>query len=138
MNRNSGVGTGTIPVYNDFNTSCTNGILTMSTGAASVPGSAIVKNYNGTAYLFADSDRNGQATMTFTLTGYSGATVTVVYDSNAQYDPAHSSVGTKFTLDANGRFSDTFGANGHNYQPKIYSITPGGPAAPTGLTATVQ
>lgn len=116
----------------------TNGILTIATSNSSVPGSAIVKNYNGTLYLFADSDRNGSATLTFTLTGYAGATATVVYDSNAQYDPAHSSIGAKFTLDTNGRFSDTFGANGHNYQPKIYKITSGGPPAPTGLTATVN
>ena len=124
--------------YTNYASSCSNGILTMSTGTATVPGSAIVKNYNGTLYLFADSDRNGSATMTFTLSGYAGATATVVYDSNAQYDPAHSSVGTSFTLNASAQFSDTFGASGHNYQPKIYKITTGGPAAPTGLTATVQ
>ena len=124
--------------YTGYTTSCTNGILTMSTGTSTVPGSAIVKSYNGTPYLFADSDRNGQATMTFTLSGHAGATATVVYDSNAQYDPSNSSVGTSFTLNGSGQFSDTFGANGHNYQPKIYRITSGGPAAPTGLTAIVQ
>lgn len=124
--------------YANFGTSCSNGILTMSTGASTVPGSAIVKNYNGTPYLFADSDRDGSATMTFTLSGYAGAIATVVYDSNAQYDAAHSSIGTSFTLDGSGKFSDTFGANGHNYQPKIYRITSGGPAAPSGLSATVQ
>jgi len=124
--------------YTNFTTSCSNGILTMATGNSSVPGSAIAKNYNGTLYLFADSDRNGSASMTFTLSGYAGQTATVVYDSNAQYDPTHSSVGTSFTLDGNGRFSDTFGANGHNYQPKIYKISGSGPAAPTGLAAVVQ
>ena len=129
---NTGIG------YTNYTTSCSNGILTMSTGTSTVPGSAIVKSYNGTPYLFADSDRNGQATMTFTLSGHAGATATVVYDSNAQYDPSTSSVGTSFTLNGSGQFSDTFGANGHNYQPKIYKITSGGPAAPTGLTATVQ
>jgi len=124
--------------YTNYTTSCSNGILSMSTGTSSVPGSAIVKSYNGTPYLFADSDRNGSATMTFTLSGYAGSTATVVYDSNAQYDPAHSSVGSSFTLNGNGQFSDTFGANSHNYQPKMYKITSGGPAAPSGLTATVQ
>ncbi len=123
--------------YTSYTTSCSNGILTMSSGTASVPGSAIVKNYNGTPYLFADSDRNGSATMTFTLSGHAGETATVVYDSNAQYDPAHSSVGSTFTLDSNGRFSDTFGANGHNYQPKIYKIS-GGVATPTNLAATAH
>jgi len=124
--------------YTDYYTSCSNGILTMSTGTPTVPGSAIIKNYNGTLYLFADSDRNGSALMTFTLSGYGGATATVVYDSNAQYDPAHSSMGATFPLNSNGQFSDQFGANGHNYEPKIYKITRGGPLAPTGLTATVQ
>jgi hypothetical protein len=112
----------------------------MSTGASSVPGSAIVKNYNGTLYLFADSDRNGSATMTFTLAGYAGQTATVVYDSNARYDPAHSSVGATFTLNASAQFSDAFGANGHNYQPKIYKITSAGttPAPPTNVAASVH
>ena len=125
-----------IPQYTDYNTSCANGILTMSTGTSTVPGSAIVKNYNGTLYLFADSDRNGQATMTFILSGYAGATATVVYDSNAQYDPAHSSVGQKFTLDSKGKFSDTFGGNGHNYQPKIYTISNAALQPGTNLQAT--
>jgi hypothetical protein len=128
------------PSYTDFGTSCTNGILTMSTGTSTVPGSAIVKNYGGTLYLFADSDRNGSATMTFTLTGHAGQVATVVYDSNAKYDPTHSSVGNTFTLNGSGQFSDTFGANGHSYQPKIYMISGAGanPAAPTGLSVSVN
>ena len=127
-------------VYTNYTSSCTNGILTMSTGTSTVPGSAVARNYNGNLYLFADSDRNGSATMTFTLSGYAGKTATVVYDSNAQYDPTHSSVGNAFTLNGTGQFSDTFGANGHNYQPKIYMISGAAvsPAAPTGLTATVN
>lgn len=124
--------------YTNYTTSCTNGILTMSTGTSTVPGSALVRNYNGTLYLFADSDRNGSATMTFTLSGFAGGKATVVYDSDAQYDPAHSSVGTTFTLNASGQFSDTFGANGDNYQPKIYTISSAGPAAPSGLKASVN
>jgi hypothetical protein len=125
-------------LYTNYTTSCTNGILTMSTGTSTVPGSALVRNYNGTLYLFADSDRNGSATMTFTLSGYAGATAKVVYDADTQYDPAHSSVGTTFTLNASGQFSDTFGANGDNYQPKIYTISSAGPAAPSGLKASVN
>lgn len=124
--------------YTSHATSCSNGILTMSTGTSTVPGSGIVKNYDGTLYLFADSDRNGSATMTFTLSGYAGAKATVVYDSDAQYDPSHSSVGATFTLNASGQFSDTFGANGDNYQPKIYTISSAGPAAPSGLKASVN
>lgn len=127
-------------MYTSYTASCSNGILNMSTGTSTVPGSAMVRTYNGSLYLFADSDRNGSATMSFTLSGYAGKTATVVYDSNAQYDPTHSSVGNTFTLSASGQFSDTFGANGHNYQPKIYMISgaAAGPAPPTGLTATVN
>jgi hypothetical protein len=110
----------------------------MSTGTSTLPGSAIVKNYGGTLYLFADSDRNGSATMTFTLTGHAGQVATVVYDSNAKYDPTHSSVGNTFTLNGSGQFSDTFGANGHSYQPKIYMISGASLAAPTGLSASVN
>jgi hypothetical protein len=122
--------------YTSYTTSCSNGILTMATGTGTVPGSALVTNYQGTPYLFADSDRNGSAAMTFTLAGYAGYVATVVYDSNAQYDPTHSEVGTTFTLNGSGQFSDTFGANNHNYQPKIYTITATAPAGSTvnGLT----
>jgi hypothetical protein len=116
--------------YTSYETSCSDGILTVSTGMSTVPGSAIVKSYNGAQYLFADTDRTGLAKMTFTLSGDAGYTAKVVYDSNAQYDPPHSSVGTAFTVDSSGRFSDTLGADGHDYQPKIYKIT--APGAGTG------
>jgi hypothetical protein len=108
--------------YTNYTTSCSNGILTMSTGTSTVPGSAMVRNYNGTLYLFADSDRNGSALMTFTLSGYASKTATVVYDSNTQYAPAFSSAGQTFLLSSTAQFSDTLGANAHNYQVKIYSI----------------
>jgi len=123
-----------------YTTSCTgsHGILTISTGTSTVPATAIIKNYSGTFYLFADTDRYGQSSVTFTVSGYAGATAKVVYDSNAQYDPTHSAVGSTFTLNGSGQFTDTFGANGHNYQPKIYMISTGGPSAPTGLTAVVN
>jgi hypothetical protein len=124
--------------YSNYTTSCTQGILTMSTGTSSVPGSAVVKTYSGTPYLFADSDRNGSALMTFTLSGYAGYTATVVYDSNAQYDPTHSEVGTTFTLNGSGQFSDTFGANGHNYQPKIYTITNGSAPQVSAASAAMR
>ena len=38
-------------------TSCANGILTLVTTNAAVPGMAIVKQYNGSTYLFVQSDR---------------------------------------------------------------------------------
>jgi len=128
-------------VYTGYTTSCSNGILTMSTGTSTVPGSAIVKNYNGTLYLFADPDRNGSASFTFGLgSTYAGWTATVAYDSDAQYNSTYSTVGKSFTLNSSGQFSDTLGANGDNYQPKIYKITgtgSGAPPPPTNLQATV-
>ncbi|CAN2533293.1 hypothetical+protein [Methylocapsa aurea] len=122
--------------YTNFRGSCGQGVLTMVTGNTSVPGSALVKNFNGDLYLFADSDRNGSATMTFALAGQAGKTAVVVYDSNAKYDPGHSSVGQTFVLNGSGQFSDTFGANGHNYQPKIYKITGGNAIAPSITSAS--
>jgi hypothetical protein len=110
------------PNYTDHTSSCTNGILTMSTSASGVPGSAMARSLGGSLFLFADPERKGSATMTFTLNGYAGKTATVVYDANDHYDPSNSSKGKTFTLNAAGQFSDTLGANGHDYQPKIYEI----------------
>jgi hypothetical protein len=108
--------------YSNYTSTCSNGILSVSTGTASVPANALVKNYNGVHYLVAAPAHNGQTNLTFTLTGDVGKTATVVYDSNDHYDPAHSSVGQTFTLDGSGQFTDTFGANDHNYQPKVYRM----------------
>jgi hypothetical protein len=108
--------------YANFATSCSNGILTMSTGTGTVPGSALATNNGGVIYLFADADRKGSAAMTFTLAGHAGQTATIVYDSNSKYDVPHNSTGGTFTLNGSGQFTDTLGANGHDYQPKIYKI----------------
>jgi hypothetical protein len=94
---------------------------------SSVPGSALVKFYGtggnaGVTYLFAQPARKGSSTYTFTLSNLAGAKARVVYDSNAHYDSAHSSVGSVFTLDGSGNFSDTLGANGDDYQVKIYTV----------------
>jgi hypothetical protein len=105
-------------------TSCSNGMLTMATGDAAVPGLALVKRYNGHTYLFAQSDRRSPAgaTFTYTLTGLSGHPAEVVYDSDGRYDPAHTSRKTLFTLNAQGQFADVLGANGDDYQVKVYRI----------------
>ena len=104
--------------------SCTNGILTMATSVAAVPGMALAKTAPGATYLFVESDRvsSSGATMTYTLTGLTGKTATVVYDSDAQYDATHNSTGSTFPLNGSAQFSDTLGANGDNYQVKIYAI----------------
>jgi hypothetical protein len=56
------------------------------------------------------------------LNGDGNKTATIVYDSNAHYDAANSAQGHTIPLNSTGAFSDTFGANGHNYQVKIYAI----------------
>ena len=108
--------------YTSYTSSCSNGILGVSTGTSTVPASALAKSYSGATYLFAQPDRKGSAAFTFTLTGLAGKTATVIYDSNSKYDSAHASLGAKFTLDSSAKFTDTLGANGDNYEVKIYKI----------------
>lgn len=112
-------------------TGCTGGILTLSDHAGSqLPGNAMVKSYSGAAYLFAQSTRRGQGVFDFRLAGLAGKTATVVYDSNAHYDPSFATVGKTFTLDGSGGFADTLGAGSrpavgdplNGYQTKIYQI----------------
>jgi len=105
-------------------TSCTGGILTMATTNAAVPGLGLVKTYNGVTYLFAQSDRRSAygAYFHFTVAGMGSKTATVVYDSNARYDPANSSLGKKLDLSSVGYFADVLGANHDDYQVKIYAI----------------
>jgi len=105
-------------------TSCANGILTMATNNSAVPGMALVKQYNGKTFLFAQSDRRSStgAQFTYTLAGLAGHTAEIVYDSNARYDPHNDSKGTTFALNGEAQFEDVLGANGDDYQVKIYRI----------------
>jgi hypothetical protein len=108
--------------FTNFKTSCSNGILTVAAGNSSIPASVLVKSFGSAHYLFAQTARNGSEILTFTLSGDAGKTATVVYDSNAEYDPANSAMGNTVVLNGSGEFSDTFGANSHNYQVKIYTV----------------
>jgi hypothetical protein len=108
--------------FTDFTPSCSNRILTLAAGNPSMPASALVKSFRGARYLFAQTARNGSEALTFTLSGDAGKTAEVVYDSNAKYDPANSTIGNTVLLNGSGQFSDTFGTNSHNYQVKIYKI----------------
>ena len=105
--------------------SCSNGILSLSTTNNAVPALAMAKQVNGVTYLFVQSDRRSAygAVLNVTLSGLAGHTARVVYDSNDHYDHAHTSLGTAKVLNAGGTFSDTFGANGDDYQVKIYTIS---------------
>jgi len=105
-------------------TSCAGGILSMTTSEASVPGMALVKRLDGVTYVLAQSDRRSAkgAAFTFTLTGLGGQVAKVVYDSNDAYDPPRTSLNAAFTLTGTGQFRDVLGANGADYQTKIYAI----------------
>jgi hypothetical protein len=105
-------------------TSCANGILTMATSNAAVPGMAMTKTYGGATYLFTQSDRRSTAgaSFTYTLTGLAGKTAKVIYDSDQQYDAAHSAHGKTFAVSSSGQFSDVLGQNHDDYQVKIYLI----------------
>jgi hypothetical protein len=90
-----------------------------------VPIAEMVKVVNGVTYVFAESDRNGETTATFGLgPSFAGAHAVVIYDSDARYDRANSEQGNELVLGSRGSFSDAFGANGANYQVKIYKIVP--------------
>jgi hypothetical protein len=108
--------------FTNFTTSCSNGILSVSAGNSFIPASALVKSFGRAHYLFAQTARNGSEIVTFTLSGDARKMATVVYDSNAEYDPANSAMGNTIVLNGSGEFSDAFGANSHNYQVKIYTV----------------
>jgi chitodextrinase len=108
--------------YNSYTTSCSDNNLTVSTGTSTVPASAILKLSNGATYLIAQTAHKGSSALTFTAAGLAGKTATVVYDSNSHYDSAHTSLGSTFTLNGSAQFTDTLGANGDDYQVKIYQI----------------
>jgi hypothetical protein len=109
-----------------FHTStCSNGILSLSTTNNAIPALAMAKQLNGVTYLFVQSDRRSAygTVLNMTLSGLAGHTAKVVYDSNDHYDHAHTSLGATKVLQAGGAFSDTFGANGDDYQVRIYAIS---------------
>ena len=103
---------------------CSGGNLTLTTSKPSVPGLALAHVFGDATFLLAQSDRRSPAgaAFTFKLAGLAGKTATVVYDSNARYDPPHAALNATFKLGADARFSDTLGANGDDYQVKIYAI----------------
>jgi len=110
--------------YSNFTTSCSNGSLSVSTGNSSMPASAMLKSYGGKHYLFAQPARNGTGALAFIVSGAAGGSAVIAYDSDSHYDAANSSLGTTIPIDSSGQFIDTFGANGDNYEVKIYQITP--------------
>jgi hypothetical protein len=90
-----------------------------------VPIASMVKTVNGVTHLFVESDRMGSTRGTYGFgRALAGARVVTVYDSDERYDSKHSTRGRIFTLNSSGSFSDWLGANGDNYEVKIYSVTP--------------
>jgi hypothetical protein len=120
--------TGICSMQNDttlaVTTSCSNGVLSVSTSNTSEPIVARATTYACKTYLFVESDRaNGETTGTYTITGTAGKTATLVYDSATRYDPTHSEQGYTFSVNGSGVFSDTLGTRVNPYQVKVYSIS---------------
>jgi hypothetical protein len=67
-----------------------------------------------------EGDRVGSTTATYTLAADDSGTATLVYDSDAKYDPKASEQGMVFPLSNAGSFSDSLS----NYAVKIYKVTP--------------
>lgn len=105
-------------------TSCSGGILTISTGTSTVPGHAMVKHNSQSNkwYLVAQTLAYGSATLTFTLSGLAGKTATIVQDAHNHYGFGSDDTGSTFTINGSSQFSDTFGSGGDDYQTKIYLI----------------
>ncbi len=116
-------------------TQCSDGDLTISTGSADEPIQGMTKSYGGSEYLFVMADRaNGQTNGTYTISGRTGQTATLIYDSAARYDPSISEQGRTFVLNTAGQFSDSlagddghgsngYGAGANSYEVKIYRIS---------------
>lgn len=115
--------------YTNFVTSCTNNGMTlaMGTGNTTIPASMLVKSYNGNTYVILQPDRNTPSSTAFNVTlgaAFSGKWAQVIYDSNDKYDAAYSMTNNNIQLNSSGMFTDTFGANGDNYEVRIYLIDP--------------
>jgi len=87
--------------------------------SSALPMSTMLKDVDGTYYLFAESGRDGTAAATFRDPALAGATATLVYNSAAEYGPDVYDVPLHHLTTA-GVFSATFGPQ---YQVKVYKIT---------------
>jgi hypothetical protein len=80
-----------------------------------------VKHVAGVTYLMVEGDRLGPTTATYTLPDDASGTATLVYDSNANYDPSVSEQGRTIAINSHGVFRDSLPAS---YSVKIYEILP--------------
>ena len=103
---------------------CSNGVVTLTTSNPTLPGAVMVKQLGTATYVFVQSSRHSPsgAMFTFQLTGLGQKTATIVYDSIGHYQNTNASLNQTVTLNSAGSFSDTLGANGNDYQVKIYQI----------------
>jgi hypothetical protein len=104
--------------------SCTNGVVTLTTSIPATPGAVLVKTLGTSTYVFVQSSRRSTtgAVFTFQLAGLGQKVAKVVYDSVGHYNNTNASLNQTFNLSTAGSFSDTLGANGNDYQVKIYQI----------------
>ena len=99
----------------ELNSPSVSGLTTTST----LPIATMLKNINGTYYLFAMSNRDGSARTTFTDPAFAGKTATLIYNSSTEYGPTLNNV-LDHTANSAGTFSVRFGPA---YQVKIYEIS---------------
>jgi uncharacterized membrane protein YdcZ (DUF606 family) len=84
----------------------------------------LVKHLGSSTYVFLQSSRHSVAGAAFTLqlAGLGQKVAKIVCDSVGYYHNTNATLGQTFTLSTAGSFSDTLGANGNDYQVKIYQI----------------
>jgi hypothetical protein len=96
-------------------------VVTVRSSNPAVPIVADVKHVAGVTYLMVEGDRLGPTTATYTLPDDASGTATLVYDSNANYDPSVSEQGRTIAINSHGVFRDSLPAS---YSVKIYEILP--------------
>ncbi len=97
------------------------GELSVRSSDPAIPILSMLKEVNGTTYLFVEGNRNGTTTGKYKLPGFPNGTAELLYDSNARYDPAVSEQGDRIALNSDGAFEDSLPGD---YSVKIYEILP--------------
>jgi hypothetical protein len=116
-----------------------------SSSNPAVPMAEMVKQYEGATYIFAMTDRSGSTTATFSTPSLAGQSASVIYDSNAKYDPSANETGKTVGIDSSGTFSDVYPGNQSdvtapsNYSVRVYKVggiggAIGAPPAVSGIS----
>lgn len=92
--------------------------VAVAVGNPAVPVVEMTKQVGGCTYIFAESNRDGTTSATFTDTALAGETAKMVYNSAQQYLPVVHDV-VDHTVSASGSFTVDFGPD---YEVKIFSV----------------